>query len=236
MSLAPTAEAAPNARQGAHAVSASAVHTPTAASGTGDTASARKASGPGYMLVVTGPSGAGKGTLVSHLLKIRPGCVFSISATTRARRATEAQGREYEFMEPADFLAHVDRGYFLEWAHVHGQFYGTPAGPVDDQVRAGKVVVLDVDVQGGASVRRARPRAVSVFVYPPSIDSLRARLEARGTDKPEVIEERLRNAPGEMAQAVHYDYIIMNDDLERAQAALVAIHDAELARVRGAVS
>ena len=98
MSLAPTAEAAPNARQGAHAVSASAVHTPTAASGTGDTASARKASGPGYMLVVTGPSGAGKGTLVSHLLKIRPGCVFSISATTRARRATEAQGREYEFL------------------------------------------------------------------------------------------------------------------------------------------
>ena len=112
----------------------------------------------------------------------------------------------------------------------------TPAAPVDEQVRAGKVVVLDVDVQGGASVRAARPRAVSVFVYPPSIDSLRARLESRGTDKPEVIEERLRNAPSEMAQAVHYDYIIMNDDLERAQAALIAIHDAELARVRGVLS
>jgi guanylate kinase len=105
---------------------------------------------------------------------------------------------------------------------------------VDEQVRAGHVVVLDVDVQGGASVRRVRPRAVSVFVYPPSHDSLRARLESRGTDRPEVIAERLRNAPGELAQAVHYDYIIMNDDLERATAALLAIHDSELARVRGA--
>ena len=198
-----------------------------------DAPSAREPGRPGFILVVTGPSGAGKGTLVSHLLKQRPGCVFSVSATTRARRASEAQGREYEFLEPADFLTRVGQDYFLEWAHVHGQFYGTPAAPVDEQVRAGKVVVLDVDVQGGASVRRVRPRAVSVFVYPPSLDSLRARLESRGTDKPEVIAERLRNAPGEMAQAVHYDFIIMNDDLERAQAALVAIHDAELARVRG---
>jgi guanylate kinase len=187
------------------------------------------------MLVVTGPSGAGKGTLVSHLLKTRPSCVFSVSATTRVRRSSESNGREYEFLEPEEFMKRVEQGYFLEWAHVHSRLYGTPAAPADEQVRAGKVVVLDVDVQGGASVRAARPRAVSVFVYPPSIDSLRARLEARGTDKPEVIEERLRNAPGEMAQAVHYDYIIMNDDLERAQSALIAIHDAELARVRGAV-
>jgi guanylate kinase len=116
---------------------------------------------------------------------------------------------------------------------VHGHLYGTPVEPVDAQVREGRVVVLDVDVQGGASVRRVRPRAVSVFVYPPSLDSLRARLEARGTDRREVIEERLRNAPGELAQAVHYDYIIMNDDLERARAELLAIHDSELARVRG---
>jgi guanylate kinase len=229
MSLAPMTEAASEPKRAA-AKAAPAPSTPGAA------ANATTAAGPGFILVVTGPSGAGKGTLVAHLLKSRPGCVFSVSATTRPRRATETEGREYEFLEPAEFLARVEKDYFLEWANVHGQFYGTPAAPVDEQVRAGKVVVLDVDVQGGASVRRARPRAVSVFVYPPTLDSLRARLESRGTDKPDVIEERLRNAPGEMAQAVHYDFIIMNDDLERAQTALVAIHDAELARVRGVPS
>jgi guanylate kinase len=226
------AQAAPHAPKGAHAGPASA----QPVSARGNEGEVRASSGPGLILVVTGPSGAGKGTLVSHLLNTRPSCVFSVSATTRVRRSTESNRREYEFLEPEDFMKRVEQGYFLEWAHVHSRLYGTPAAPVDEQVRAGKVVVLDVDVQGGASVRAARPRAVSVFVYPPSIDSLRARLEARGTDKPEVIEERLRNAPGEMAQAVHYDYIIMNDDLERAQAALIAIHDAELARVRGVVS
>jgi len=197
--------------------------------------SSRAAAPPsGFILVVTGPSGAGKGTLVARLLEQRPECVFSVSATTRPRRSTEDHGREYIFLSHEEFLARVEQGFFLEWANVHGKLYGTPAGPVDEQVRAGHVVVLDVDVQGGASVRRARPQAVSVFVYPPSLESLRARLESRGTDRPEVIEERIRNAPGELAQAVHYDYIIMNDDLERATAALLAIHDSQLARVRGA--
>jgi guanylate kinase len=188
----------------------------------------------GFILVVTGPSGAGKGTLVSRLLEQRPDCVFSVSATTRPRRNNENHGREYVFLDDAEFMARVDRGWFLEWANVHGKLYGTPVGQVDEQIRAGRVVVLDVDVQGGASVRRARPRAVTVFVYPPSLEALRARLESRGTDSAEVIAERLRNAPGELAEAVHYDYIIMNDDLERATAALLAIHDSELARVRGA--
>jgi guanylate kinase len=197
-------------------------------------ASVTRPKGPGLVLVVTGPSGAGKGTLVAHLLDQRADCVFSVSATTRPRRNTEHDGREYIFLSHEEFMARVGQGYFLEWANVHGNLYGTPVAPVDEQVRAGHVVVLDVDVQGGASVRRARPRAVSVFVYPPSLESLRSRLQARGTDRPEVIEERLRNAPGELAQAVHYDYIVMNDDLDRARAELLAIHDTEIARVRGA--
>lgn len=192
-----------------------------------------RAPAAGFILVVTGPSGAGKGTLVARLLEQRPDCVFSVSATTRPRRANEQDGREYIFLSHDEFMTCVEKGWFLEWAHVHGKLYGTPVGPVDEHVRAGQVVLLDVDVQGGASVRKARPRAVCVFVYPPSIESLRARLEARGTDSAEVIEERLRNAPGELAQAKHYDYIIMNDDLERATASLLAIHDSELARVRG---
>ena len=155
MSLAPMAEAKPQPKPATNVPVA-----PAAASAQGGPAAgASAAPGPGFILVVTGPSGAGKGTLVSHLLHVRPNCVFSVSATTRARRTTESQGREYEFLEPAEFLTRMEKGYFLEWANVHGQFYGTPVGPVDEQVRAGKVVVLDVDVQGGASVRRVRPRA-----------------------------------------------------------------------------
>jgi guanylate kinase len=121
---------------------------------------------------------------------------------------------------------------FLEWAEVHDQYYATPVRPVDEHVRAGRVVVLDIDVQGGASVRRARPDAVSVFVYPPSFEVLRDRLIARNTDHPEVVELRLRNAPEEMAQYREYDYLIVNDDLETAAARLIAIVDAERARVR----
>jgi len=185
----------------------------------------------GYLLVVSGPSGAGKGTLVTHLIEQRPDCVFSVSATTRARRSTEAEGREYLFLSKEEFERRREAGYFLETAEVHGNLYGTPVEAVDSQVRAGKVVVLDVDVQGGASVRRTRPDAVSVFVYPPSLDSLRARLVSRATDTPEVIEQRIRNAPAELAQWVHYDYVVMNDQLQQAQQALLAIHDAEHARV-----
>lgn len=192
----------------------------------------RKATG--FILVVTGPSGAGKGTLVAHLLQQRPECVFSVSATTRPRRANEIDGRDYYFLAPEEFAKRRDAGWFLEYAEVHGNFYGTPVDEVDARVRDGKVVVLDVDVQGGASVRRVRPDAVSVFVYPPSLQSLRERLESRGTDSAEVIEERIRNAPGELAQSVHYDYIIMNDRLEQAQGALLALHDAEHARTHRA--
>ena len=115
---------------------------------------------------------------------------------------------------------------------MHGHLYATPTRFVDEGVRAGRVVVLDVDVQGGASVRRARPDAVSVFVYPPSIDALRERLRGRNTDRPEVVERRLSNAPGEMAQYREYDYLVMNDELDQAVSRLVAIVDAERARVR----
>ncbi|NOT34888.1 MAG: guanylate kinase [Candidatus Eisenbacteria bacterium] len=186
----------------------------------------------GFLLVISGPSGAGKGTLVDRLVAQRTDCVFSISSTTRPRRVTEQEGVQYEFVTRDEFERRRDAGSFLESAEVHGHLYGTPSRFVDEQVASGRVVLLDVDVQGGASVRRVRPDAVSVFIYPPSLDSLRQRLLQRKTDAPEVVERRLHNAPEELAQYREYDYLVMNDDLETAVRRLIAIVDAERSRVR----
>ncbi len=186
----------------------------------------------GFLLVLSGPSGAGKGTLVERLVRERPECVFSISATTRPKRSVEQDGVQYEFVTREDFERRRSAGSFLEWAEVHGHLYATPARFVDEGVKAGRVVVLDVDVQGGASVRRARPDSVTVFIYPPSVDALRRRLLKRNTETPEVVERRLGDAPGELAQYREYDYLVMNDDLESAVRRLVAIVDAERSRVR----
>jgi len=185
----------------------------------------------GFLLVVSGPSGAGKGTLVERLVTARPDCVFSISSTTRPKRNSEQDGVQYEFVTREEFDRRRSANHFLEWAEVHGHLYGTPVKFVNENVKAGRIVVLDVDVQGGASVRRARPDAVSVFIYPPSIDALRQRLLKRGTDAADVVETRLGNAPGELEQYREYQYLVMNDDLEQAISRLVAIVDAERARV-----
>lgn len=185
----------------------------------------------GFLFVLSGPSGAGKGTLVDHLVRLRADCIFAISSTTRPKREGEADGVQYRFVTREEFEAKRVQGYFLETATVHGNLYGTPANEVDEHVRQGRVVVLDVDVQGGESVRRVRPDAVTAFVYPPSLDALRQRLARRATDAQDVIDRRIGNAPGELAQWVHYDYLVLNDNLEQAVATLVAIHDAERARV-----
>ncbi len=186
----------------------------------------------GFLLVVSGPSGVGKGTLVRGLTSARPACMFAVSATTRMRRPVEGEGVDYEFVSREEFDRRIAAQWFLEWAEVHGERYGTPARFVDENVRAGRVVVLDVDVQGGASVRRARPDSVSVFILPPSIGALRERLAARNTESQASIERRLSAAPAELKQYEDYDYVVMNDDRDRAIERLVAIVDAERARVR----
>jgi len=186
----------------------------------------------GFLLVLSGPSGAGKGTLVDRLLKRRPECCFAISSTTRPKRGIENEGVHYEFVSRSEFERRRDTDYFLETAEVHGHLYGTPAKFVDDNVASGCVVVLDVDVQGGASVRLARPEAVTVFILPPSVDALRQRLLKRNSDNSETVELRLQNAPAEMARWVDYDYVVVNDELEQATERLVAIVDAEQTRVK----
>jgi guanylate kinase len=186
----------------------------------------------GFLLVLSGPSGAGKGTLVDRLVAMRPECTFAISSTTRPQRSTEQNGVQYEFVTREEFERRKAANYFLETAEVHGHFYGTPVRFVDDNIANGRIVVLDVDVQGGASVRRVRPDSVGIFIYPPSLDALRQRLLKRGTDAADVVELRLGNAPGELAEYRHYDYLVMNDDLDQAVHGLLSILDAERARVR----
>ena len=165
-----------------------------------------------------------------------PGLWHSISYTTRKPRPGEEHGREYFFIEETEFQQMINRNEFVEWAMVYGHLYGTPAGFVEHEIRAGRVVVLEVDVQGGASVRRAQPQAVSVFLCPPSLEALRHRLLARHTDPPDVVERRLEDAPRELAQYQEYDYLILNDDRDQATARLVAIVDTERARVRRLVA
>jgi guanylate kinase len=148
-----------------------------------------------------------------------------VSATTRAPRPGEVDGVNYRFLEPDEFARLEEAGEFLETAEVHGNRYGTPRAPVEDAIRAGRTVILEIDVQGAGSVRSAMPEAVLVFVEPPSADALRARLEARKTETPEAREERLRNATTEMEAAGGFDHRIVNDRLEEAVDALVRILD-----------
>lgn len=185
----------------------------------------------GFVVVVTGPSGVGKTSIYSRLLQERDDLEFSVSATTRPRRDGEVDGKDYWFLAAADFRRRVAAGEFAEHAEVHGQLYGTLRAPVDEAVARGRVMLLDVDVQGGYALRACYPDGVFVFIYPPSFAVLEARLRGRASDRPEVIAERLRDAPGEMRQYSAYDYIVINDDLARAQATLTAIVAAERCRL-----
>jgi guanylate kinase len=184
----------------------------------------------GILLVVSSPSGGGKGTLISRVLDAVPGLKYSVSYTTRAPRAGEKPGIDYLFVSPERFEELVAEDAFLEWARVHGNFYGTSREQVNKELAAGSDIVLEVDVQGAASVRKLLPDAVSVFILPPSFEILRQRLLARGTDSPMELELRLRNAPVELTQYVAFEYVIINDDLNRAASQLAAIIAAERTR------
>jgi guanylate kinase len=185
----------------------------------------------GILFVVSSPSGGGKGTLIQRVLTQIPEIRYSVSYTTRAPRSGEVDGREYFFVATEAFEKMIGEGKFLEWAHVHGKLYGTAREQVSSEINSGRDIILEVDVQGAASVRRLIPEAVSIFILPPSFEILRQRLVARGTDSPDELESRLRKAPEELNGYSDFDYLIINDDLERAAAQMGAIICAERARL-----
>ena len=184
----------------------------------------------GTLFVVSSPSGGGKGTIIRHVLDVVPNLSYSVSFTTRAPRPGEAHGREYFFVSRQVFDEMVASGEFLEWACVHGNYYGTAKRQVVEETASGTDIVLEVDVQGAASVRQLLLDSVSVFILPPSYEVLKARLIARGTDSAEELEVRLRNAPDELRQYSAFDYVIINDEVDRAVAQLASIIFAERAR------
>ena len=185
----------------------------------------------GILFVVSSPSGGGKGTLIQRALRLVPNVSYSVSYTTRNSRPGEVNGREYFFIEKDEFERMIARNQFLEWALVHNNLYGTASDQVSREIAAGRDIVLEVDVQGAASVRRLIPDSISIFILPPSFEVLKQRLTARGTDSPEELELRLRNAAHELKDYTAFDYVIINDDAERAAGQLSSIIQAERARL-----
>ena len=170
----------------------------------------------GHLFIVSAPSGAGKTTLVRLLLEKDPGIRVSISSTTRPPRTGENDGREYHFVDVQYFLEMVSRGDFLEWAEVHGNYYGTSRRWIEAEMTAGRDVLLEIDWQGAQQVRKAFPSAIGIFILPPSLEELKSRLSGRGTDSAETIARRIAAARDEMRHVDEFDYVIINDDLPQA--------------------
>jgi len=192
----------------------------------------------GLLVVISGPSGVGKSTVVRKLLKLSPDCKLSISSTTRPKRAVEEHGKDYFFLSEEEFFDREKRGEFLEWAQVHGYYYGTPLGYIEGELEKGNTVVLEVDVQGAASIKQLSDKGkiksasqVFVFLIPPSVDILAFRLKKRKTEKAEEQNYRLRAAIAELQVMEKYDYIVVNDRVESAAEKIKAIINVEKERM-----
>ncbi|MCI8367592.1 MAG: guanylate kinase [Eggerthellaceae bacterium] len=187
----------------------------------------------GNLFVISGPSGAGKGTLVARLLSAVPDSWVSVSATTRKPREGEQDGISYYFLDRDTFLKRAEQGGFLEWAEYAGNCYGTPQASVEEAMAQGKQVVLEIDVQGAFQVKEKIPQAHLVFIEPPSLEVLESRLRGRGTETDDVIEKRMEAARLELSQKMRYDKRLVNDDLETATAELVDYVNAQAEKPQG---
>jgi guanylate kinase len=179
-------------------------------------------------VILSAPSGGGKTTIAHALLARRPDLGYSVSCTTRSPRPGEVQGRDYYFLTRAEFLAKREEGAFAESAEVHGNLYGTLRAEVDRVLASGRHVVMDIDVQGSVQFMRAFPQSVTIFILPPSAEVLLDRLRARKTESAAQLAARLQSALQELQQVSEYEYIVVNDDLERAVASVGSIVDAEV--------
>jgi guanylate kinase len=170
----------------------------------------------GNLFIISSPSGGGKGTLIREVLRIVPNIGYSISFTTRKMRVGEEHGKHYFFVGRREFENLIERGEFLEYAEVHGNFYGTSKTQVEKMTDDGRDVILEIDVQGANSIRAKMPKAVSIFILPPAFEVLKARLTARQTESDEELAIRLRNSRGEVEDYKDFDYVIINDEVEKA--------------------
>jgi guanylate kinase len=170
----------------------------------------------GKLIVLTGPSGVGKGTLMQKLLQLHPELYYSVSATTRSPRPGEINGQNYYFITRSQFEKLVAQGELLEWAEFAGNYYGTPRAAVLEQIQSGKLVILEIELEGARQIRTSYPNALSIFILPPSFAELEKRIRGRGQDSQEAISRRLNRAQEEIEAAAEFDIQIVNDDLETA--------------------
>lgn len=185
----------------------------------------------GVPIVISAPSGGGKSTVASQVIKELPDTVLSISCTTRDPRPGEKDGVHYHFISIDEFKKRIKDGDFLEWAEVHGNYYGTPLSSLDAQLQKGKDVILTIDVQGALAVRGHFPQGIYIFLLPPTWETLKKRLQERSSDDPKAIERRLQNARKELSYLSHYEYLVLNDKLDAAVSQVCSIIRAEHCRL-----
>lgn len=186
----------------------------------------------GLLIVLSGPSGAGKGTLCRELLRQMPQVKYSVSATTRQPRPGEVDGLHYYFRSREEFQTMIEQDQLLEWAEFCGNYYGTPQFAVEQAIQAGNDVILEIEIQGALQVKQRFPQGVFIFVVPPSMDELSQRIHKRGTESEEVIQKRLQTAARELEYVSEYDYVVVNDEIPLAVDKLKSILLAEKCRVK----
>jgi len=179
----------------------------------------------GKLVVISAPSGTGKGTVITHLLEKRPDYIFSVSATTRTARPGEIHGKEYFFLTRDRFYEMISKNEFLEYAEYVGNFYGTPVSHIDEYIENGKTIILDIEVQGAKQVVKKKPDAITIFIVPPDMNELENRLRGRGTDSEEKLKARLERARLELEEKRFYDHVVVNDYVTRAVDEILTIID-----------